>query len=140
MRQLHDIGTKSVSQKPKMQPGERPPLVTSVGQRIRDRRKDLGLSQNELGERVGLSRVAISHIENGQRKQLKPELIRRIALALDSPEAVFYGIPLGENNMSPALKRILPGVFSLPRSEQDNLAGIIEQLLDWRASGVVSNG
>jgi transcriptional regulator with XRE-family HTH domain len=37
----------------------------SLGRRIADHRAKLGLTQQELAERVGISRVAVSHIESG---------------------------------------------------------------------------
>lgn len=39
-----------------------------IGERIRSRRKDLGLTQVELAEMVGYTRVSITRIENGDRR------------------------------------------------------------------------
>ena len=38
----------------------------SFGQRLRDRRKELGYSQGELAEKLGVSLSAVSNYENGQ--------------------------------------------------------------------------
>ncbi|OGU23668.1 MAG: hypothetical protein A2580_13340 [Hydrogenophilales bacterium RIFOXYD1_FULL_62_11] len=40
-------------------------LLKGIGRRIRDSRKDAGLTQAELAERVGLSRATVVRIENG---------------------------------------------------------------------------
>ena len=40
----------------------------SAGAAIRERRKDLGLSQAELAERIGVHRVQVTRIENGTRR------------------------------------------------------------------------
>ena len=40
-------------------------MTESLGQRIAKQRADLGWTQAELAERVGISRVALSHTEAG---------------------------------------------------------------------------
>ncbi len=53
-----------------------------VGRRIRKIRNEEGLSQSELGERVGLNSNRVQQYENGARKP-KFELCKRFAEALD---------------------------------------------------------
>jgi transcriptional regulator with XRE-family HTH domain len=68
-------------------------LVRTVRQRIRELRRERGLTQEELCERAGISVDAISRIESGNRT---PSLvtIERIADALGvSPAALFEGAP-----------------------------------------------
>jgi len=48
--------------------------MTSLGQRIKQIRKSLGLSQQALAEKLGISRPSISQIENGERKVCAEEL------------------------------------------------------------------
>lgn len=50
--------------------------------RIREFRKKAGLSQAELGERIGMHQTHVGNIENGARS-LTIEWARRIAKALD---------------------------------------------------------
>ncbi|MCI6238781.1 MAG: helix-turn-helix transcriptional regulator [Porcincola intestinalis] len=52
-----------------------------VGRRIREIREAIGLSQSELGERVGLSADRIQKYENGARRP-KSDVLKRIAAAL----------------------------------------------------------
>ena len=56
--------------------------ASRIGRRIREIRTTQGLSQSELGERVGLSADRIQKYENGARKP-KPELLKKIAAALN---------------------------------------------------------
>lgn len=44
------------------------PLYRHVGAVLANRRRDLGLTQVELGKRVGLSRAAIASIECGNQR------------------------------------------------------------------------
>lgn len=49
-----------------MAPRSSPPsLRMAFGQAVRDRRKELGLSQEELGERADLHRTYVSQVERG---------------------------------------------------------------------------
>ena len=53
-----------------------------IGDRIRAIRKEEGMSQGELGERVGLSANRVQQYENGARKP-RHELCKKIAEALE---------------------------------------------------------
>ena len=46
-----------------------------IGQRIRKNRKALGLSQEELAEKIGISSTHMSHIETGNTKLSLPVLV-----------------------------------------------------------------
>ena len=52
-----------------------------IGKRIRAAREEAGLSQEELGKRIGFSAMGISHLENSDRK-IKIEDLQNIASAL----------------------------------------------------------
>ncbi|MBN1266913.1 MAG: helix-turn-helix transcriptional regulator [Anaerolineales bacterium] len=55
-----------------------------VGNRVRDRRTEQGLTQAELAERVGIARVSILSIEKG-RYIPTIETALRISNALETP-------------------------------------------------------
>lgn len=44
--------------------------MTELGKAIRSRRKALGLSQSAVAEPNGMSRVTLSHLENGKLQEL----------------------------------------------------------------------
>lgn len=57
-----------------------------IGNRIKDRRKELKMSQRDLGNMVGLTAATISRIEDGSRK-LTQENITKFTQALEvSPD------------------------------------------------------
>ena len=63
----------------------------SIGQRIRNRRIELGLSQSELGERLGgISKAAVSAAEL-DKKDMTTDRIRRYAEALETTPAYLMG-------------------------------------------------
>lgn len=55
--------------------------LTEMGQRILDRRKKLGLTQEALGEKSGLTTQFVSYAESGKRA-MRPENLMRMAAAL----------------------------------------------------------
>lgn len=66
-------------------------IQLAIGERIRNRRIELDMSQAELGEKLGYtSRSAITNIEKG-RNQLRQSKIKKIADALDTTPAYLMG-------------------------------------------------
>lgn len=59
------------------------------GKRIQKRRKELGITQEELAEMVHLSRTHMGHIEQGRRSP-SLEVINRIAKALKTSPKEFF--------------------------------------------------
>ena len=54
-----------------------------IGFRIKDRRLELKLTQEEVGKKVGVTKSTIQRYENGLIKELKMPVIQAIANALD---------------------------------------------------------
>jgi transcriptional regulator with XRE-family HTH domain len=54
----------------------------TVGQRIKQRRKDMGISADELGKRIGKNRATIFRYENGEIEKLPIDVLEPIAEAL----------------------------------------------------------
>jgi transcriptional regulator with XRE-family HTH domain len=54
-----------------------------LGDKVRSRREQLGLSQVELADRIGTTQSRISQIERGATMQLSVLMLFRIAEALD---------------------------------------------------------
>lgn len=54
----------------------------TVGQRIKERRKELGISADELGKRIGKNRATIFRYENGDIEKLPIDVLKPIAEAL----------------------------------------------------------
>lgn len=89
----------------------------TVGPRIREIRRQRGLTVRELGARLGISGSAVSQIE---REVLRPSVSRliEIANALDAPLAAFFD---AEGDPKPETSRFdrLPGTgFTLMRGDQ----------------------
>jgi len=65
--------------------------ASTLGPRLRKRRRELGFTQTELAERVGTSQAVIQKIENG--KSLRPRILEEIANALEvKPAWLMFGV------------------------------------------------
>lgn len=58
---------------------QRSPHVAELGRRVRERREELELSQEQVGARVGLHRTYVGHVE---RAEVSPSLDTLVLLAL----------------------------------------------------------
>jgi transcriptional regulator with XRE-family HTH domain len=105
-------------------------LHVLVGANIRSAREDAGLTQEELSRAAQVSRSTINAIENGHRKQVSPENVRRIALVLQKPEAFFYGVETSTKSLCPTLKSTIGRLASLSLAEQESIAPIIINIID----------
>lgn len=66
---------------------KQPPVPVSIGLRVRARRQELGLSQEQLAERSGLHRTYVGSIERGERNVASVNLVRLAeALEIDAGE------------------------------------------------------
>ncbi|TCQ14990.1 helix-turn-helix domain-containing protein [Rhizobium sp. PP-CC-3G-465] len=72
-----------------MKPKQATDFDVLVGERIRKRRKALGLSQSELGAVAGLSHQQIVKYEAGQNRVHPAEMVV-FARALDAPVSYFF--------------------------------------------------
>lgn len=73
-----------------------------IGKRIKERRKELKLTQVQLSEMVGIAQQSLQKIENGTTKN--PRNIQALADALDcAPEFLQFGIGENENSSKKCL-------------------------------------
>lgn len=63
-----------------------------LGDRIRYLRINLGLTQEELGQKVGLTKSAINKYEKGSIENMKQSMIARFASALDVSPVYLLGL------------------------------------------------
>lgn len=64
---------------------------SSVGERIKKRREELGVSLSRLAENAGISKSYLHEIENGQSVMPSAEMLFNIAEALETSMAVLLG-------------------------------------------------
>ena len=96
-------------------------FLIDMGARIVKRRKELGMTQEQLAEQIGVSIQSVSCIENA-RKAVRPENLSRICDALDiSADYILRG-----KNTYKELEGILKKFESM--SEEDYI--MVENIVD----------
>ncbi len=114
-------------------------LTERVGKRIRHIRRQKGLSQASLADKVGLSQASICQIEQGDRKQVKDSVLERIAEALDVrvDDLVVDGSEAFDflERLSDDLCDELRSVAGFPEDRQREVANAIRWLVEWRYKG-----
>jgi len=65
-------------------------IKLKIGQRIKQLRSELGISQEALGLEAGVDRTYVSDVENG-RRNVSVEILERLVKALGVTLAEFFG-------------------------------------------------
>jgi transcriptional regulator with XRE-family HTH domain len=94
---------------------DRQALYTQVGNRIKEKREQLGLTQKTLASLVGLKRTSVTNIELGNQKLLLHTLVE-LAHALQVSTAELLGEPTMTSDVTGGIDELLK---DRPRSEQD---------------------
>lgn len=66
-------------------------MTVNTGARIKVLRKDAGMTQEELGRKVGVSKATINKYETGIVVNLRRDVIEKIAKALDAAPGYLMG-------------------------------------------------
>lgn len=89
-----------------------------IGERIKLRRIELGMTQQELAEKVGYNgKTAISKIESGER-ELRQTKIRPMAEALDTTVEYIMGWEESEPQLDDLDKKIMEAYKALPDNKK----------------------
>jgi SOS-response transcriptional repressor LexA len=108
----------------------------SLGDRIRRKRKQLALTQQQLAKTVNVNQGTLSEIERGRRPPSR-NVIKALAIALDLPEAVLIGNSEDHDAPQPLEAEELPLFGRIPAGvpsetqEQLEMFPVLRHL--WRA-------
>ena len=109
--------------------------MSTVGARIRARRKELGLTQLDIKTATSISSGTISDIENGNRLPAAATLVQLALVLHCSVDWILTGnIPHQENILSPASQTaaeqtLLSGFRKLSAADQEELLEILQMKL-----------
>lgn len=95
-----------------------------LGLRLKEAREYLGLSQQFVSEQTGISRVAISQIENGKRKVDSLEL-EKLASVYKYPVSYFLS---QKNDEEPIIKLLARATKDLSREDIEQVVKYAEFL------------
>ena len=99
----------------------------SFGQRLRERRKELGISQGELAKALGVSRSAISNYENGQNAMREDVLLRLFRVLEIEPNYLYQDSFTGKGfTCSVEEERLVKAYRSLRTTGRQTLRAVAE--------------
>jgi transcriptional regulator with XRE-family HTH domain len=64
---------------------KKPPISSHVGRLVKALRLNLGLTQEELARRAGLTRLSVVYLEGGRTRSIRVSTARRLSKALRVP-------------------------------------------------------
>ena len=105
--------------------------VIDAPNRIRELRIEAGLSQQALGDRIGVSKVTISDLERGNMK-LDLEYLRRIAAALGVQSADL--LPLSDNpwGLTAQERDLVERLRAAEAGQRDQLLKVADVIVPFR--------
>lgn len=95
--------------------------IESLGQRLRRRRREQGLTQLQLARAAGINQGYLSQIECDRAHPRKPTL-DALAVALDMPQGVLIGRGTDHDNPQPLEQRELPLLGSIPAGRPSSVS------------------
>lgn len=82
----------------------------NIGIALKSVRNQLGISQEDLSKKTGISQTSISQIENGIKSPSKKTILK-ICSVLQIPEAVLYIIGMENSDIPNSRKEIFNELF-----------------------------
>lgn len=101
-------------------------LQKHIAIRIRECRKEQGLSQEKLSEMAGLGIKAIQNIEN-LKYDFKINTLEAVIKALDISVEEFFNFPFEKNEIS--LETLTENLSNLPKEKQNNLISSFNEII-----------
>src|SRR5699024_5749355 len=88
--------------------------MKSIGDRIRERRRELKLTQKQVADRIGVSSVAVGYWERDENAPAGQHLLSLAAYLAVSPDWILKGgAEVGNTEPGPAIRRKIPLISSI---------------------------
>ncbi len=113
----------------------------TIADRIRNRRIELGLSVDDLAERLNKNRATVYRYESNYIKTYSPKVMESLAKALDTTPAYFYGyddMNVSSNNSSSVSESSVPktiearivsgGMDKLPKEQREQILNVVRAM------------
>ena len=104
---------------------------TAFGERLAEARENAGLSQAELGKKLGITQRAIAHWER-KNTALRPEQLKSLAEILDiSIDQLISGNKVKTKKATPQgkVKQVFDAVSKLPRRQQEKIIDVLQPFI-----------
>ena len=110
--------------------------MLSIGQRIKQCRKEKGMSADELGKRLGKDRSTIYRYEKGDIENLPLDILEPIADALRTTPAYLMGWtekkekPVESDELPENKKKLIEFVKSVPEDKAELVLRVMRSILE----------
>ena len=105
----------------------------TIGQRIKERRKELGMSADELGVRLGVNRSTVFRYENGFIEKIPIDILKPIAEALQTTPQYLMGWEEEQNkskdksgNLSLLKKQLIERISQMTDNDVEKLIKMLD--------------
>ncbi len=109
----------------------------NVGQRIKQRRKELGISADKLGEALGKDRSTIFRYEKGDIEKLPLDILEPIAKVLQTTPRYLMGWeednqakPAQEDELSDNIKMLVDFAKSVPEDKVELVLKVMRSIVE----------
>ena len=106
-----------------------------IGPKIKRLRTQLGLTQEELGAKVGVQKAAIYKYENGLVVNLKRSILEKLALVLDTTPTYLMGMEDAEPAQASLTKAQTSLLSVFDKLNEEGQAKVIEYAEDLHRTG-----
>lgn len=106
-------------------------IATIVGQRLRQRRRELGYSQETTAEKADLHPTYIGQVERGE-KNATIESLERICLALDLPMEDLFSEIVATDSRYLVAQKCYDLILNQPPSDQKKLYSLLESIISYK--------
>lgn len=109
-------------------------IIMDVGTKIKQARLAKGMTQEELGEILGLQKSAVAKYENGRVVNIKRSTLKKISDALDIPpfELVFddRGKPTADDELSENVRQLVEFAKAVPEDKVELVLKLMRTIVE----------
>lgn len=106
-------------------------ITAIVGQRLRQRRHELGYSQEVTAERAGLHPTYIGQVERGE-KNATIESVEKICIALGLPMEDLFSEIVATNSQYQIAQKCYDLIVNQPLADQKKLYSLLEAVVHYK--------
>ena len=98
----------------------------SIGNKIRKARLDKGMSQEELGDILGIQKSAVAKYENGRVTNIKRQTLQKLSDVLDiPPHELIYEEELPDN-----VRQLVQFAKSVPEEKAEMVLRVMRSIVE----------
>lgn len=98
----------------------------SIGDKIRKARLDKGMSQEELGDILGIQKSAVAKYENGRVTNIKRQTLQKLSDVLDiPPHELIYEEELPDN-----VRQLVQFAKSVPEEKAEMVLRVMRSIVE----------